>query len=198
MSDIGQPPEPPSSTGRPRVPVRLGGGRRHWSKVAPRVKRQDRTDASGRVFDSRDEMAWYLDLELQERSGLIRNLRRQVTYTLFIPQGPDERPDPILIRSPGFPNGVQARYTVDAEYDEPGAPEGRAPRWLPAREPLTPLGWRHVYKSFKGHATPQDTLRQAFFEALHRVRVDLAGPQAKRNARRAEVIRANRSRLRKR
>ena len=151
---------------------------RPWSKVAPRVPVDRRTDAKGRVFDSQQEMLWYNELELLERAGRIRGLKRQVLYHLVMPL--PEGPRPILIRSPGFPNGRVASYTLDAQYEQlvlEGPDRGK---------------WRAVYAEWKGHLEPVSTLRRAVFESIYGVVVTLAGPAARKNARKRAKIEARR------
>lgn len=148
---------------------------RSWARVAPAVPVAKRTCPQGRVFHSRAEMVWYLQLELKEREGLIRGLQRQVRYPLVM-QVEDELRE-IVIRSPGFPNGRVAVYTLDAMWQEPDAP-------APLTRRVTPLRWRTVYAEFKGHDDmPGDKLRRAVFECIYRVRVTLFGPAAKKQQR---------------
>jgi hypothetical protein len=41
-----------------------------------------RVEFEGATFDSKRELAWWLDLKLQERAGLISDLQRQVPFVL--------------------------------------------------------------------------------------------------------------------
>jgi hypothetical protein len=149
-------------------------GRRSWSGVATPVPVERRTDAKGRVFDSQGEMLWYLELEILQSAGGIRNLARKVWFPLVLDDG-----RPLLIRSQGYPNGRVGRYTPDAVFDQP----------------VTPDLWERVYAEYKGFDEPKAQLRRAVFELIYGVRVTLFGPAvkaAKRKAKKREVARAAR------
>ena len=74
----------------------------------------------GETYDSRKEFRRAKELELLERAGEIRNLRRQVKYILIPAQrGPEEigprggrRPGPLLER--------ECSYVADFTYEENG------------------------------------------------------------------------------
>ncbi len=152
---------------------------RHWSKVAPPVPVERRTDHLGRVFDSKGEMVFFAELELKQRYGYIRNLRRQVSFDLILtPQNGIKRP--ILIRSAGFPKGRIARYTADAVYEER------------VTEGLERGQWRTVYAEFKGMIEPVAQLRIAVFEAIYGVTGTLAGTAARKIDRKRKQIDARR------
>lgn len=180
MSLLPPPPPAPAAVQQSRPAFRKG--RRSWHGVAPRARVEDRTDARGWVFDSRGEMVWYLGLELEQRAGVIRDLKCQVRYRLCLPL-----PDgiPILIYSPGFPNGRVAEYTIDAEFDR-----------LELAGPGKGM-WRHIWAEYKGHDDmPGDKLRRAVFEACilrNQDRVTVYGPAAKKAQRKAVKIAAGRA-----
>lgn len=95
------------------------------------------------MFASRGEMLKYLDLQLLERTGHIRNLRRQVAYPLHI------NGEPILV------DGRRAKYTADyifLEPDENGT-------------------WTEIIADYKGSMTEASKLRIAVFEAIYGVSI---------------------------
>lgn len=57
-----------------------GEQRRHFA-VAPK---ELRTDAQGRVHDSKSEMIRFKELELQQSVGIIRDLKRQVPFAMIV------------------------------------------------------------------------------------------------------------------
>ena len=75
------------------------------SPKARRAKFNNRkvTDATGAVHDSTKEYRRWCELELRERAGEIRNLRRQVPYALVVEQS------------------LIARYVADFTYEEGAA-----------------------------------------------------------------------------
>lgn len=100
-----------------------------------------RTTVAGVTYDSAAEARRGRDLELMERAGLIRDLRRQVSHALWCGG------IPILIRSAGYPNGRQARYVVDFQYTDVEAGE-------------------IVLEDVKGMDTPVSRLKRAILEAM--------------------------------
>lgn len=66
--------------------------------------------SDGHTFASKKEARVYAELKLLERAGEITNLELKPVFKFSI----DGKP--LLIRSKGFPNGRQARYTADAAY----------------------------------------------------------------------------------
>lgn len=98
-------------------------------------------------FDSRGEAKRWVELQLLERAGEIRNLRRQVVFPLVIDG------EPVLIRSEGFPGGRAAKITLDFGYIENEA---------------------EVTEDFKGFFTPEAKLRIAVFEAIYKTRVRIS------------------------
>jgi hypothetical protein len=101
-----------------------------------------RTTVDGIRFDSKREASRYLELQMREKAGEIRDLQRQVSFPL--------RCDvhPILIRSKGYPNGRQARYVADFTYWVVGTGE-------------------YVVEDVKGGIdTPAGRLKRAVLEAM--------------------------------
>jgi len=122
-----------------------------------RASKAARTDpATGIVFDSASELRRYRELQLLERAGIIRNLRRQVVFPLVI-----KGVGPILIRSPRYRNGRAAIYTADFCYEE--AHEGG-------------LAWREAVEDHKGYQTDIARLRIAVVEAIYGIEIRITGP----------------------
>ena len=68
--------------------------------------------ADGRTYASKLEAARAADLELQQRVGMIRNLREQVRYPLTDGTGAAYR-----IRSAGVPKGRRMTFIADFVYE---------------------------------------------------------------------------------
>jgi hypothetical protein len=77
-----------------------------------RSSREQRMSAEGIVFDSQDERARYLELRALQIAGHIRKLERQVKFWIEHPAL-----GPLMIKSPGFPNGRRASYRCDFRYE---------------------------------------------------------------------------------
>ena len=118
-------------------------------------------------FDSLAEFKRYNDLVARQLAGEIKNLRRQVSFPLAI-EG-----RPVLIRSPRYKNGRQAKYTADFVYEEFAPHE------------TDPPPWRFVVEECKGYDTTESRLRRAVFEAQHQVQIRMSGKQAMPKRRRA-------------
>ena len=114
----------------------------------PKTKRHkyaaQKVEIDGETFDSKSEARRWSELRLLERAGQIRKLRRQVSFPLAIGDAP------ILIRSEGYPNGRQAKYTADFVYVENEA---------------------EIIEERKGFDTTESRLRRAVFEAQYGVRI---------------------------
>lgn len=130
-----------------------------------RASKAARTDADGTIFDSLSELRRWRELQLLERAGLVRNLRRQVVFPLVI-----KGVGPILIRSPRYPNGRACKYTCDFHYEE--SHEGG-------------LAWRYITEDHKGFQTEIGRLRIAVFEAIYDVQVRITGPAKRAKRKRA-------------
>jgi hypothetical protein len=102
----------------------------------PKYRNRVIETAEGR-FHSKGEYARWCELCRQALNGEIADLRRQVRFNLILDGAP------ILIRSPGFPNGRTASYTADFVYTRDGAT---------------------IVEDFKGHDTAEARLRRAVFE----------------------------------
>jgi hypothetical protein len=140
----------------------LVGGKKSWHAQAKRSPREQRTNAAGEVFDSKDELRRGAELEREQALGLIRNLRRQVRFPLVIDGSP------VLIRSERYPNGRRAGYRADFVYDR-----------------KTDSGWQAVVEERKtGWDDPASRLRRAVVEAIYGFRIILsAGKNAARRKR---------------
>ena len=64
----------------------------------------------GIKFDSGSEASRYLDLQLMQTAGLIRNLTLQKRYKITIGGVP------VMMRSAGYPNGRHMTYVADFVY----------------------------------------------------------------------------------
>ena len=123
----------------------------HWSQVARRASKTARTTDDGIVFDSAGERSRWHQLQLMERSGAIRELRRQVKFDLVLPDG-----RPIKIKSRGFPNGRRCAYHADFVY-------------------TTSTG-EVMVEEYKGHDDPCSRLRRAVVEAIYDIAITVTGP----------------------
>lgn len=102
----------------------------------------------GHKFDSKREAARYGELRLLEKAGEIRNLELHPRWPLA--QSGIE----VKIRSKGFPNGKQCKYTADFKYLD-----------LRTNE--------LVVEDVKGMVTEAAKLRIAVFEALYKIKVEI-------------------------
>lgn len=79
-----------------------------------------KTEYNGMTFDSKRELKRYKELELMEKCGEIKNLRRQVKYVLIPAQ---REPDIIGVKG-GVKKGRvierECAYTADFVYEEDG------------------------------------------------------------------------------
>jgi hypothetical protein len=114
-----------------------------------RVAPERRTDHNtGIVFDSRGELMRWHQLQLLARAGEITELRRQVKFPLLV------NGEPILIKSAGFPNGREVKFTADFVYKENG---------------------QEIVEDYKAYQTDIARLRIALVEACCGVRVRVTG-----------------------
>jgi len=123
-----------------------------------RASKAARTDRDGTIFDSLSELRRWRELQLLERAGLIRNLRRQVVFPLVINDGRSVRP--IKIDSPRYPNGRSCVWTADFTYEE--AHEGG-------------LAWREITEEHKPRWTDEARLRIAVAKAVYDMDVRITG-----------------------
>jgi hypothetical protein len=108
-----------------------------------------KTVVDGHKFDSKKEARRYGELKLLKSAGEISWLRLQPKFRFRI----DGRN--VMIRSKGYPNGRQATYTADFQYEQ---------------------GGKIVVEDVKGGAatdTEASRLRRAMVEAQYGVRVVL-------------------------
>lgn len=105
-------------------------------------------------FRSPGEYARWRELKLLEKAEYIKKLERQPKFP-FVIDG-----NPVLIRSKGYPNGRQARYTADFAYLENG---------------------KRIVEDFKGFDTPDSRLRRAIAETIYGIEIRITGA-AKRKA----------------
>ncbi len=99
--------------------------------------------ACGERFDSRREYARWCELKMLERSGEIRDLKRQVRYKLIPAQRDGKR---LLER--------ECAYIADFTYQERA--EG---------------GWAPVVEDVKGVRTPEYIIKRKLMLYLHGIRV---------------------------
>lgn len=133
--------------------------RRSWHQVAKPVRTLYRTSADGDVFDSGDELKRWNILKFAEKTGLIRDLKRQVAFPLILPNG-----TPIKIKSPGFPKGRRCVYHADFAYEE--------------RDDKTET-WHPTVEERKSFDDPTSRLRRAVVEAIYGIDIRLTGKAAK-------------------
>ena len=101
-----------------------------------------RVEVDGIRFDSKKEAKRYGELKLLAKAGEIANLELQPSFKLKC----GDRP--VLIRSPGFPNGRQATYKADFAY------------WDYKKD-------KRVIEDVKGVRTDVFILKKAIVEAMH-------------------------------
>lgn len=113
------------------------------AETKPAKYRNKKVQIGGLRFDSKREAARYQVLKAREAAGEISHLELQPVFRLKI-EG-----RPVLIRSKGFPNGRQAKYTADFAY------------WCPSRN-------ARVVEDVKSSATRTEAycLRKALVEAM--------------------------------
>lgn len=79
-----------------------------------------KTEYNGMTFDSKRELKRYMELELLEKNGDIKNLQRQVKYVLI----PVQREPDIIGKKGGVKKGKvierECSYTADFTYEEDG------------------------------------------------------------------------------
>lgn len=96
-----------------------------------------RTAIGSEKFDSRKEARRFVALQLLERGGEIRNLRRQVAFVLIGQNGP------LKTRT-----GRAMKITLDFTYQDKAQ------------------GWETVYEDCKGMPARDYEVRKAVFEAM--------------------------------
>lgn len=114
-------------------------------QYAKRAPKEARTGPDGFVYDSKTEMRRGIDLQLLERAGEIRNLKRQETFPLSNQCG-------IKVMA----GDKVARYTPDFCYEEKIANE-----WFP------------VVEDVKGYPDEASKLRIRVYEALYGQKVTI-------------------------
>jgi hypothetical protein len=115
---------------------------RAWTKKDRYGSTAKKVQYDGHVFDSRAEYRRYLELVILQRAGRISGLVVHPVYSLVFRRQ-------ILIRSEGYPNGRQAKFTPDFRYMQ---------------------GGKTIVEDVKGAMTARDPaflLRRAVFEAIH-------------------------------
>ena len=108
--------------------------------------------ADGRTYASKLEAARAADLELQQRVGMIRNLREQVRYPLTDGTGAAYR-----IRSARVPKGRTMTFVADFVYE----------RQMPDRT------WNEMIEDVKGFDTPTARVKRAIAEQLLGTKIEL-------------------------
>ena len=112
-----------------------------WHQRFSRASKASRT-YDGIVFDSFAEMKTWRDLKIMECTGEIKELKRQISYKLILPNG-------VPIKTP---TGRTAIYTPDYEWD------------------VCETG-KHVIADRKGYVDRGSAFRIAVFEAIYGVKV---------------------------
>lgn len=125
-----------------------------WHTKFRRVSKPERTAPDGSVFDSKGEMMRWATLRQWQLGGLVRNLKRQVSYPLVLPDG-----TPVLTKT-----GKTMIYTADFVYERVycvGATNIER--------------WEEVIEDYKGHMGPLEQIRIAIFEAIYKKKVLITG-----------------------
>lgn len=128
-----------------------------WHQQTKRLPKESRTDRDGTVFHSKGEMIRWHKLRLWQLAGHIRNLRRQVHYTLQS----DSKGVRILTET-----GKTAVYTADFVYE-------KRTDVLLKNQPMAPDGvyWETVIEDFKLYRSRESMFRIRVFEALYDCKV---------------------------
>lgn len=140
--------------------------------VTKRAPLSARTSRDGLVFHSKAEKDRWEELRKYEEAGLIRNLRRQVSYDLYSVDLATGKAVPIKTRSIGYPNGRACRYTLDFLYEQKHGGK-----------------WTIIYEEYKGVDDPVSRLRRSILEAMLQVVITITGPA--RNPSRKRTKRAH-------
>lgn len=102
-----------------------------------------RTTVDGREFPSKAEAQRYSALKLEERAGIVRNLKLQPRFDLIV-------------------NGVNCGfYKADFSYETPINSFQRGIQWIP------------IVEDVKGRDTPLSALKRKLVKAIHGVDVRL-------------------------
>lgn len=118
--------------------------KRAWHQRYRKTPRWERTSREGFVFASKAELGRWQVLQRLLFAGEIKNLRRQVRYSLVLPDG-----TPVLT-----PTGKTASYTADFVYEE-----------------LQGQDWVEIVEDYKGYVNDGSQLRIALFEAIYKKQV---------------------------
>jgi len=133
-------PTPPASTGKARQPATL---KEALAMQKPKRSKYNarKTMVDGIVFDSKREAGAWVKLAALARRGVIRNLRRQVTYTLQV-------------------NGVPVcRYIADFVFNEKHNDCDCVDEW------------REVVADSKGMRTRDYVLKAKLMKACHGIEI---------------------------
>lgn len=123
----------------------------------PSKYKSRKTLVNGILFDSKKEAARWQQLVLWEKSGGIRNLRRQMRYALcpLIIDGADCRD--VNAGTPTPRRLPVAYYVADFEYEE--------------RSQAVPDWWPLIVEDVKGVKTPIYLLKKHWFEAQYGIQI---------------------------
>jgi len=123
--------------------------KRAWHQQFELAPKHLRTSPDGIVHRSVSEGHRWSKLQLDEKLGLIRGLRRQVRFPLDLGDG----------RQVLTPTGKVSVYTCDFIYSVPDQDPSGAPIW------------REVIEDHKGYMDKVAELRIAVFEAIYQKKV---------------------------
>lgn len=136
-----------------------------WHQKMKRASKDARTTLDGITHDSVAEAERWMELKLQERAGLIRDLKRQVKFPFRFRLAGDDAVSEIKIPSPRYPKGRLAGYTADFTYVDVTTSTS-------------------IVEEYKGIDSGESRLRRAVTEAIYNIVIRVTGP-AKRPARRS-------------
>jgi hypothetical protein len=123
-------------------------GKASWHRQFKRSPKASRTDVDGKVMASKSEFQRWQDLQLLEKAGEVRSLRKQVPFELKLANG----------RAIFTPKGRVARYVADFVYEQ-----------------KTGRGWEPVVEDSKGFYSRDSQFRISVFEAIYGIKVYISG-----------------------
>lgn len=132
--------------------------KKSWHQNFTRKPKELRTSPDGILHASTEEMHRWCKLQMDEKLGLIRNLKRQVAFPLQI----DE------FRAVRTPTGKVAKYTADFTYERQGLIDIDITSKDDSRQHVIKQpGWIEVIEDHKGFMDKVGELRMAVFEGIY-------------------------------
>ena len=146
---------------------------RGWGGALPKAKPgapkygNERTEYKGAMYDSKREAEYAQELDVRERAGEVRNIRRQVRIDLRAASclGESCSPSPVTFQ----PSGKVAFHVLDFVFEE-----GRLCEDYPCTmSEGIHNHWYIRYVEVKGYDTPVGKLKRAIVEAMLGVEIEV-------------------------